>query len=191
MPLGPGQDQLDCATSWRYLGLVAPTHPFVFRFKHLVNILPAVKNTMRLRLGEAFVLCCSTLGFGAATALQDSGALGKTVAAQVSRSATRRNLKVLPADILDDELAKQMARYNQYLGVPCGYCHVENPGTKQIDYVSDENPLKDTARVMIGMTRDINDKYLAQLGDRRYATPVTCANCHRGQPQPPDFDQQP
>jgi hypothetical protein len=63
--------------------------------------------------------------------------------------------------------------------------------TKQIDYASDENPVKQTARFMISMTGDINNKYLAQLGDRRYASPITCGNCHRGLAEPPDFEPKP
>lgn len=99
-----------------------------------------------------------------------------------------QNLKVLPKDLSEEDVYKLMLAYQQYLGVPCGYCHEENPDTKQIDYASDENPLKERARFMIGMTSDINNKYLAQLGDRRYADPITCGNCHRGQVMPPNFD---
>jgi Photosynthetic reaction centre cytochrome C subunit len=98
------------------------------------------------------------------------------------------NLKVLPKEISGDDVDKLMHQYEQYLGVPCGYCHEENPETKQIDYASDENPVKETARFMISMTSDINDKYLSRFGDRRYAAPITCGNCHRGQVQPPSFE---
>ncbi len=102
-----------------------------------------------------------------------------------------RNLKVLPKEMSGDDIDKLMQQYQQYLGVPCGYCHEENPETKQIDYASDENPIKETARFMITMTSDINAKYLAQLGDRRYSDPITCGNCHRGQVQPPSFELKP
>ena len=102
-----------------------------------------------------------------------------------------RNLKVLPNSISGEDLKKLMHEYEQGLGVPCGYCHAQDAQTKQIDYASDENPIKQTARVMIAMTGDINTKYLAQLGDRRYATPVTCGNCHQGQATPPDFEPKP
>lgn len=102
-----------------------------------------------------------------------------------------RNLKVLPKEMSGDDVDKLMHQYEQYLGVPCGYCHEENPDTKQVDYASDENPTKETARFMISMTSDINNKYLAQLGDRRYADPITCGNCHKGQVQPPAFELKP
>jgi hypothetical protein len=77
------------------------------------------------------------------------------------------------------------------LGAPCGYCHEENRETKHIDYTSDENPIKETARFMISMTSDINNKYLARLGDRRYSEPISCGNCHRGQIDPPSFEPKP
>ncbi len=102
-----------------------------------------------------------------------------------------RNLKVLPKEISGDDIDKLMHQYEQYLGAPCGYCHEQNPETKQIDYASDENPVKETARFMISMTSDINNKYLGQLGDRRYAQPITCGNCHRGQVEPPVFELKP
>jgi hypothetical protein len=98
------------------------------------------------------------------------------------------NLKVLSKDISGADLDKLMRRYTVDLGVPCGYCHEENAQTKQLDFASDENPMKATARFMITMTDDISNKYLAQLGDRRYAEPFTCGNCHRGQVQPPAFE---
>jgi hypothetical protein len=44
---------------------------------------------------------------------------------------------------------------------------------------------------MISMTGDINNKYLAQLGDRRYSEPISCGNCHRGQIDPPSFEPKP
>jgi nitrate reductase cytochrome c-type subunit len=81
-----------------------------------------------------------------------------------------------------------MTRYSQELGVQCVFCHTQNPQTQQVDFASDESPAKLTARVMIGMVRDINDKYLAQVSDRRYAVPISCGNCHQGQAFPPAFE---
>jgi hypothetical protein len=110
--------------------------------------------------------------------------------AQEQTAATQgppRNLKALPKDISARELDRVMQQYQRSLGVPCGYCHAEAEGGK-IDYASDENPMKDLARSMITMTRDINEKYLAQIGDRRYADPITCGNCHLGTPHPPVFE---
>jgi hypothetical protein len=100
----------------------------------------------------------------------------------------RTNLAVLPKSMSVADIISLMARYTQELGVQCGFCHVENPQTQQLDYASDENPRKQTARIMIGMLSDINNKYLPQVGDRRYAAPISCGNCHQGQTYPPVFD---
>src|SRR5689334_19171910 len=102
------------------------------------------------------------------------------------------NLQVLSKEMSAASVGKLMKRFEQDLGVKCSHCHVEDPQTAKIDYVSDENPRKQTARVMISMLGDINDKYLAQLGgDRRYAVPVTCGSCHQGRTSPPEFEGRP
>lgn len=100
------------------------------------------------------------------------------------------NLKVLPKDISEADLGRQMKQFEADLGVTCNHCHVEkDPVTHKFDYASDENPDKATARLMITMVQDINNRYLAQLGgDRRYAVPVTCGSCHQGQSSPPPFE---
>jgi len=100
------------------------------------------------------------------------------------------NLQVLSKEMSAASVGKVMKRFEQELGVKCSHCHVEDPQTLKVDYVSDENPRKQTARVMISMLSDINDKYLAQLGgDRRYAVPVTCGSCHQGRSSPPEFER--
>jgi hypothetical protein len=43
------------------------------------------------------------------------------------------------------------------------------------------------ARYMIQMTDDLNTKYLDQMQNRRYADPVTCGTCHRGEKHPSIF----
>jgi Photosynthetic reaction centre cytochrome C subunit len=101
---------------------------------------------------------------------------------------TASNLQVLSRDIPYAELVLLMTRYSQELGVQCVFCHTQNPQTQQVDFASDESPAKLTARVMIGMVRDINGKYLAQVSDRRYAVPISCGNCHQGQTFPPAFE---
>jgi len=98
-----------------------------------------------------------------------------------------KNLQVLPKTTSGQEIIVLMRRYAQELGVHCSYCHAEDPLTQKEDFPSDENPRKQTARIMIGMVADINTKYLAQVGDRRYAEPISCGNCHRGQTSPPSF----
>src|SRR5690349_4772579 len=73
------------------------------------------------------------------------------------------NLQVLPADTPPRHIGPLMKRYGKDLGVSCSYCHVENQDTGRIDYVSDDNPKKHVARVMISMLADINDRHLSQL----------------------------
>jgi hypothetical protein len=132
---------------------------------------------MPVRRALALIMGCSLLGV----------AMNVTSRAE-SPESKRMNLKVLPKGIADSDLVLLMVRYGQELGVQCAFCHVENPQTQQIDFSSDENPMKQTARIMIGMLSDINTKYLAKIGDRRYAVPITCGNCHQGQTFPPIFE---
>ena len=119
---------------------------------------------------------------------QSQGTGTAATAHHVDSSYKPTNLKVLPKTTSGDDLDKLMHQYQQYLGQPCAFCHEENGETKLIDYAIDENPVKNMARLMISMTADINSKYLAEFGDRRYAEPFTCGNCHRGQIRPPAFE---
>jgi mono/diheme cytochrome c family protein len=111
--------------------------------------------------------------------------------AQDGGSATApTNLLVLPAHSSRASVRSLMKQYERELGVTCGYCHVEDRDSGVIDYASDDNPRKHTARIMIAMLNDINEKHLARLGgDRRYAQPVSCASCHQGRANPPVFDR--
>jgi hypothetical protein len=102
--------------------------------------------------------------------------------------AKPRNLRVLPKDSSAADVKVLMDEYGQELGVKCEHCHTQNPQTQQIDYASDDNPAKQTARVMIAMLDEINSKYLAQLDDQKYPALVTCGNCHQGQADPPSFE---
>jgi len=102
------------------------------------------------------------------------------------------NIKALPKDITGEDLHKLMHQYESDLGVECGFCHARNPDTKRIDFASDANPLKDTARMMIRMTDDLNTKYLTQLGaDHKSDDPITCGTCHRGMAHPAAFAPKP
>jgi len=103
--------------------------------------------------------------------------------------AAPTNLRVLPESTSRAGVRSLMKQYERALGVSCSYCHVEDRDSGVIDYASDENPRKHTARLMISMLNDINDKHLAQLGsDRRYAQPVTCGSCHQGRATPQVFE---
>lgn len=100
------------------------------------------------------------------------------------------NLKVLPADIPIPKLVEVMVGFAQQLGVECIHCHVAKPGVDpnyDLNFASDENPNKRTARIMMQMTGEINGKYLAQLAEPHKAGPVLCGNCHQGHKVPPAF----
>lgn len=100
-----------------------------------------------------------------------------------------KNLQVLPKDISARDLIATMRGYTQALGVECSFCHAENPQTHRLDFASDANPHKNTARIMIRMVNEINPKYLA-TADPDAPQPektATCGTCHRGYSLPPLF----
>jgi len=82
----------------------------------------------------------------------------------------------VPKDASAADIKNLMDQYGRELGVKCEYCHAQSARTQQLDYASDDNPAKQTARVMIAMLDEINNKYLAQLDDQKYAVLVTCGN---------------
>jgi len=144
---------------------------------------------MNARHTVALMVSCSVLCavMNVTSRAQSRETVGGAALLQDSAELRPTNLQVLPKGISEADTVLLMVRYGQELGVQCTFCHVENPQTQQVDFVSDENPRKQTARIMIGMVRDINSKYLAQVGDRRYAVPISCGNCHQGQTYPPSF----
>lgn len=100
------------------------------------------------------------------------------------------NLKVLPKNIPPKELMNIMHGFAGSLGVHCTFCHVRNEQTRKMNFASDEKPEKASARVMMRMTREMNEKYIARIHDPE-AKPdekhVTCGTCHRGHARPPVF----
>lgn len=97
------------------------------------------------------------------------------------------NLKVFPKDVSPRELRSTMSAFTRALGVRCSYCHVAKPGQpiRHEDFALDDKPEKKTARVMMEMTRDLNEKYLARLEDRSDPPiKVQCFTCHRGTAHP-------
>jgi tetratricopeptide (TPR) repeat protein len=93
-----------------------------------------------------------------------------------------KNLKVLPKDISTDELRRTMGQFTRALGVRCDYCHAAHKDqTPGLDFAADDKAEKRTARVMMQMTRELNEKYIATLED--HSDPpirVQCATCHHG-----------
>ena len=94
------------------------------------------------------------------------------------------NLQVLSSDMPRRELIELMKTYTRALDVRCEHCHVGEPGGSlaTFDFASDDKSTKETARVMIRMTEDLNRRYLAELGSS--ALQVSCETCHRGQARP-------
>ncbi len=137
---------------------------------------------MRACRGMAVFAGCALLSLGFASASHDQDRSAELAYAHP------RNLKVLPRDISAAALKNLMERYREALGVSCSYCHAEDERTGRLDYASDEKPAKATARLMITMLNDINGKYLAQLGDPRYAVNASCGSCHQGESDPPVFE---
>jgi hypothetical protein len=138
-----------------------------------------------------YLICAALMLIGSVAWLHSRTAPAHVATAKWETHFKPANLKVLPKSISAAEIKNVMHRYDQALGVTCDYCHVENEDSRQLDYASDDNPKKQSARVMMTMLDDINDKYLAQLGVGDYSTPITCGNCHQGQTSPPDFDARP
>lgn len=97
------------------------------------------------------------------------------------------NLKVLPKDISKQDLIKQMRHMTGAVGERCHYCHVGEPGPslEGYDFASDEKETKKTARIMMQMVDEINNKLLPQIGKKRSdLVEVRCATCHHGQARP-------
>jgi photosynthetic reaction center cytochrome c subunit len=84
---------------------------------------------------------------------------------------TPKNLKVLTGES-GEQVIMTMRAFRTALGVQCTYCHVQG------DFASDDNPKKETGRMMLMMARDINSKF--PDGQRH----VTCYTCHRGATTP-------
>ena len=100
------------------------------------------------------------------------------------------NLKVLPKYIAPEDLRKIMRGFAGALGVECKFCHEVNPQTHKPDFASDAKDDKKMARIMVQMTHNINQEYMAQIHDPD-AKPedqhVTCGTCHRGHKMPEHF----
>ena len=110
-----------------------------------------------------------------------TGTLAAWHGAAAQENPEYKNLKVLPKDISQQDLRALMGKFTRALGVRCDYCHAAKPGEQRLDFALDDKPEKKTARVMMEMTRDLNQKYIATLED--HSDPpirVECATCHRG-----------
>ena len=121
------------------------------------------------------------------------------VAPQTVSAAGFRNLQVLPHDISRDELLAVMRGFTRSLGVKCNHCHVVTATTpkEELDFPSDAKEEKRVARVMVRMTRQINEEWLERVEEAEghedeAAAPsaepaqprVACWTCHRGKTEP-------
>lgn len=100
---------------------------------------------------------------------------------RIQEDSKPKNLKVLPKNISEEELTKVMRGFNAALGVKCGYCHApKTNGEKGMDFASDANPKKNTARQMIKMTKKINKKYFNKEHEGNVKN-ISCETCHNGE----------
>lgn len=118
---------------------------------------------------------------------QTDGNAPASAPAQRRQIPAPTNLKVLPKDTTGPQVISIMRNFTGDLGVECTYCHARDAATGRPNFASDENPMKNRARVMMKMTSTINTEYLTQLTDPKPANPVTCGTCHRGMSKPEAF----
>jgi hypothetical protein len=101
------------------------------------------------------------------------------------------NLKVLPKTMTGEQVHELMETWEGSLGVKCSTCHAANPndigpnGRPRLNFADDSKPEKAAARVMYGMTEDINKNYVSKLPDADGK--VSCGTCHRGHLDPEPF----
>lgn len=103
---------------------------------------------------------------------------------------TFQNLQVFPKDIKKPQLIEAMKRFSSATGLRCEGCHVGKggPALEAMEWASDAKEEKKTARVMLKMTKAINDEYISKLG-RAKEVRVSCATCHHGVPKPGLLDE--
>jgi hypothetical protein len=97
-----------------------------------------------------------------------------------------KNLKVLPKNITKQQMDSVMHHFTSSLGVRCNYCHQYNQEQKAMDFASDANEHKGTAREMLKMTQKLNKKYF-HVGNSKSITAkleITCYSCHNGKEHP-------
>ena len=118
---------------------------------------------MRTHLVLTALVGCHLAGISAQTAARDPTPperVARVPRTEVPNKLT--NLRVLSKDSSPSDIEDLMEEYNQQLGVSCDYCHSQDPRTRKLDYAADDNPAKQTARVMIAML----DEARAQIGLR-------------------------
>jgi hypothetical protein len=134
----------------------------------------------RLRMSACLLLAACALMTHAQTATPPAGSQRRSMPPPT-------NLKVLPRDTSSEKVHEIMHAWTGDLGVECSYCHAKDPATGRNNFASDDNPMKDRARLMMKMTSSINKDFLAQLTDPKPTNGVGCGTCHRGMAKPSVF----
>lgn len=107
------------------------------------------------------------------------------------------NLKVLPKTLTGEQVMDIMHGWEKQLGVECNTCHTVDPtkkmpnGRPAMKFPDDSKPEKETARLMLKMTMEINQNYASKVESKEHneasAKEVSCGTCHRGHFDPPAF----
>jgi len=97
-----------------------------------------------------------------------------------------KNLKVLPKNTSKEQLRDTMVGFTRSLGVRCPFCHVGQEGQPltTFDFVSDQKPMKNVARGMVKMVRNVNKEIGKMKVPELNRVEVQCVTCHRGRPRP-------
>jgi hypothetical protein len=97
-----------------------------------------------------------------------------------------KNLKVLPKNTTKKEMDSVMHHFTTALSVRCNFCHQFNQEQKAMDFASDANEHKKTAREMMKMTNKLNAKYFDVKDSKKLTArlEVTCYTCHNGKAEP-------
>lgn len=115
------------------------------------------------------------------------GASAATDAQSPFPPTTFVNLQIFPKDAKPDVVITAMKNFTRALGVRCQFCHVGEEGLplEKFDFPSDTKPEKQTARMMIRMTGEINAQITKAMPDApAKGYQVTCDTCHRGAAHP-------
>ncbi len=99
------------------------------------------------------------------------------ILAAVSARAEQKNVQLL-TNLSDAQVGLAMNNMSASLGVHCDFCHVFNEQAKALDFPNDAKPEKKTAREMIRMVLDLNEKNF------KGRPIVGCYTCHLGKTNP-------
>jgi hypothetical protein len=98
-----------------------------------------------------------------------------------------QNLQVFPKDMARPQLLQIMQAFSAALGVTCAHCHqFVGPNDPMNDFASDAKPVKNVARAMMRMVREINPSVQKAVPSKAtdQVAAVGCATCHRGKAIP-------